>query len=227
MGRRPQGGQGQHRTGEIPPSGIAGGLTETWAMEKAKRARKAETPKQPSLRLRFHAPYLYPDRWLGQYPSQIRPGGASNLTGRSNCEPVKPRNSPPRESDCGMIGSVEPVSSRRRPRRHRDTGQVAMFEFPGVGEDGMSGRNVQRKLGTTRGSPRRSRTAKASRISRLAVKSWCAREWGGWGRLSEDGPGQHNPDRSEGPWGKAEDRLHGSARRHIVPDTEQGMHGES
>jgi hypothetical protein len=30
-------------------------------MEKAKRARKAETPKQPSLRLRLRAPYLYPD----------------------------------------------------------------------------------------------------------------------------------------------------------------------
>jgi len=23
----------------------------------------------------------------------------------------------------------------------------------------------------------------------------------GWGRLSEDGPGQNNPDPSEGPWG--------------------------
>ena len=43
----------------------------------------------------------------------------------------------------------------------------SMFELPGVAEDGMSGRNGQRKLGTTRGSPRRSRTAKASRISRL------------------------------------------------------------
>jgi len=30
-------------------------------MEKAKRARKAETPKQPSLGLRLRAPYLYPD----------------------------------------------------------------------------------------------------------------------------------------------------------------------
>ena len=38
-----------------------------------------------------------------------------------------------------------------------------------------------------RGSPRRSRTAKASRISRHAAKSGCAREWGGWGRLSDDG----------------------------------------
>jgi hypothetical protein len=46
-------------------------------------------------------------------------------------------------------------------------------------------------------------TAKASRISRDTVKSGCAREWGGWGRLSDDGPGQNNPDRSEGPWGRA------------------------
>src|SRR5246127_1917354 len=75
-----------------------------------------------------------------------------------------------------------------------------MFELPGVVEDGMSGRNAQRKLGTTRGSPRRSRTAKASRISRSAVKSRCALEWGGWGRISDDGSGHYNPDLSEGPW---------------------------
>jgi hypothetical protein len=31
-------------------------------MEKAKRARTAETPKLPSLRLRLRAPYLYPDQ---------------------------------------------------------------------------------------------------------------------------------------------------------------------
>jgi hypothetical protein len=31
-------------------------------MDKAKRARKAETPKQPSLGLRMRAPYLYPDQ---------------------------------------------------------------------------------------------------------------------------------------------------------------------
>src|ERR1700746_4037093 len=78
-----------------------------------------------------------------------------------------------------------------------------MIELPGVREDGMSGRNEQRKLGTARGSPRHSRTAKASSISRHAVKSRCAREWGGWGRLSDDGPGHYNPDPSEGPWGRA------------------------
>src|SRR6202140_3118872 len=43
------------------------------------------------------------------------------------------------------------------------------------------------------------------------AKLGCAREWGGWGRLSDDGPGQHNPDRSEGPWGRAG----GSARTEV------------
>ena len=62
---------------------------------------------------------------------------------------------------------------------------------------------MQRKPGTARGSPRRSRTAKALRISRYAVKSRCACERGGWGRISDDGSGQYNPNRSEGPWGKA------------------------
>jgi hypothetical protein len=84
-------------------------------------------------------------------------------------------------------------------------------------------RKVQRKHGTTHGSPRRKRTARASGISRKAAKSGCAHEWGGWGRLSEDGPRQHNSDRSEGPWGRAEDRLHGGAPKHIAPDTEQGI----
>src|SRR6476659_11044758 len=35
--------------------------------------------------------------------------------------------------------------------------------------------------------------ATASRISRYAVKSRCACEWGGWGRLSEAGPGHADP----------------------------------
>src|SRR5258707_13511897 len=76
-----------------------------------------------------------------------------------------------------------------------------MTDLRGVGEGGMSGRNVQRKLGTTRGSLGRSRTAKTSRISRQAVKMRCAHEWGGWGRLSDDGSRQHNSGKSEDPWG--------------------------
>jgi hypothetical protein len=73
--------------------------------------------------------------------------------------------------------------------------------------------------GTTRGSPRRSRTAKASRISRHAVKSRCADEWDGWGRLSDDGPGHHNPDPSEDPWGGGVITLQGGAQSSARPDT--------
>src|SRR5579862_5017806 len=64
----------------------------------------------------------------------------------------------------------------------------------------MSRRNDLRKRGTTRGSPRRSRTAKASRISRTGEVTMCPRV-GRMGPISVDGPGQHNPVRSEGPWG--------------------------
>ena len=65
----------------------------------------------------------------------------------------------------------------------------------------MSEKNKQRKLGTTRGSLRRSRTAKALGISHIAAKSGRACEWGGWGQLSDDGLGQNNPDRNEDTWG--------------------------
>jgi len=96
-----------------------------------------------------------------------------------------------------------------------------MIELPEVIEGGMSGRNVQRKPGTARGSPRRSRTAKASRISRLAVKSRCAHEGDGWGRISDDGSGHYNPDLSEGPWGGGVITLHGGAQSSRWPDTER------
>ena len=94
-----------------------------------------------------------------------------------------------------------------------------MIELPEVTEDGMSGRNEQRKPGTARGSPRRSRTAKASRISRSAVKLRCAHEWDGWGRLSDDGSGHYNPNPSEDPWGGGLPHLHGGARSNGRPDT--------
>ena len=79
----------------------------------------------------------------------------------------------------------------------------AAGEHSGGADDGMFGKSGRRKHGTTRGSPRRSRTAKALRITGTAGKSRRACEWGGWGRLSDDGAGQNNPYRSEGPWGKA------------------------
>jgi hypothetical protein len=117
-------------------------------------------------------------------------------------EPWKPRNGSPRETDCGSFGSAEPLAIRRRPTSTSLRWNLSMFELPGVVGDGMPGRNGQRKTGTARGLPTRSRTAKAVRISRRAVKSRCAREWGAWGRLSEDGSRQHNSNRSEGPWGR-------------------------
>ena len=135
------------------------------------------------------------------------------------CELSSPEIHLPRETDCGIIGSAEPVYSRRRPCRHRCL-ELTVFGFPGVAGDGMPGKNVQRKLGTTRGSPRRSRTAKASRISQT-VKSRCAREWGGWGRLSDDGPGHYNPDPSEGPWGRWSIPPHDGALSSPRPDTER------
>jgi hypothetical protein len=97
-----------------------------------------------------------------------------------------------------------------------------MIELPEVREDGMSGRSRQRKLGTSRGSPRRSRTAKASRISRRAVKSRCAREWDGWGRLSDDGSGHYNPNPSEGPWGGGLITLQGGAMIESIGPTQSG-----
>src|SRR5258708_3333597 len=51
-------------------------------MDKAKRARTAETPKQPSLGLKLRAPYLYPDRAYSaiaphRYPRAARGMSAS------------------------------------------------------------------------------------------------------------------------------------------------------
>jgi hypothetical protein len=134
-------------------------------MEKAKRARKAETLKQTSLRLRLRAPYLYPDRRPGNWSDPYR--GTSKLAGRSKCVNCgSPEMVTSRETDCGDIGNAEPVISRRRPCQHRCL-ERSMLKSPGSVEDGMPGRKGQRKPGTTRGSPRRSRTAKASRISAM------------------------------------------------------------
>ena len=86
----------------------------------------------------------------------------------------------------------------------------------------MPRQNGQRKPGTTRGSPRWAHTAKTSRISRPAVKSGCAREWDGWGRISDDGPGQHNPARSEGPWGRAADAARMTVLVRATPPAQNG-----
>jgi hypothetical protein len=83
--------------------------------------------------------------------------------------------------------------------------------LPAVVEDCMSRRSGSESTEPLAGRRVRSRTAKAARISRHAAKSRCAGEWGGWGRLSEDGLGQHNPVSSEDPWGGGLPNLHGGA----------------
>jgi hypothetical protein len=85
----------------------------------------------------------------------------------------------------------------------------------------MARRNAQQKLGTTRGSPRRSRTAKASRISRKDGEITMCQRVGRMGLLSVDGPGQKNPDRSESPWGGVGPPLQGGASRSRRPGTER------
>src|SRR6516162_9269665 len=82
----------------------------------------------------------------------------------------------------------------------------------------MPGRNKQRKLGTTWGSPRRSRTAKASRISRNVGEIAMCPRVGRMGLISGDGLGQNNPVWSESPWGGVTP-LQGGALRGRRPDT--------
>ena len=117
------------------------------------------------------------------------------------------------------------MTPRRRQMRTAKELDRCSGRLPGDAEDDMLGKIDGRKRGTTRGSPRRSRTAKASHISRFATKLGCAREWGGSGRLSDDGLGQHNLARSEDPWSRATQ----VARMAVLkpaggPDLERGIH---
>ena len=150
---------------------------------------------------------------------------ANNSAGRSESEPVKPRKSPFHQKRMvGNLGVPSRSSLGEGQCCRRRNWARATDGFPGVVEDGMPRRTAERKHGTARGSPRRARTAKASRISCKAVKSRRAHEWDGWGRLSGDGPGQHNLDRSEDPWGRA-----APSARTVVPkragcsDTERSV----
>jgi hypothetical protein len=133
-------------------------------------------------------------------------------------EPGSPERRAPRETDCGRVGSAELFRTRRRRCRHRRSGP-----YDDRTPRGQRGRHA-RKEWTAKARnhprvPRRSRTAKALRISRHAVKSQCARGWGGWGRLSDDGARQHNLHPSEDPWGGGLPHLHGGARSNGRPDT--------
>jgi len=63
-------------------SGILEWVQETWTMEKAKRARKAETPKRPSLHLRPSAPALYSTPLFKHNYSRNLGGKGGSTTGK-------------------------------------------------------------------------------------------------------------------------------------------------
>jgi hypothetical protein len=79
-------------------------------MEMAKRARKAETPKQPSICLRLRAPYFYPDhlesrkvdiagitgqpdeRWMQQMARNVTMEGRAPLATVAICSTIATRS---------------------------------------------------------------------------------------------------------------------------------------
>jgi hypothetical protein len=127
------------------------------------------------------------------------------------CEPGSLEIRAPREADLRDHRECRAAQISAKANVDIPALELTGVELPGVIEDGMPGRNGQRKTGTARGWPRRSRTAKAAHISRRAMKLCCACERDGWGRLSDDGSGHYNPNPSEGPWGGGQPNLHGGA----------------
>ena len=124
---------------------------------------------------------------VGWETSQIRTGCRATWQAVANMRTVEATKSSPRAKRiAGTLGVPSRCSFGEGLCRRRYL-ELIDVELPGVVGDGMSGKIGQQKPGTARGSPRHSRTAKASHISRRAVKLRCAREHGGWGRLSDDG----------------------------------------
>jgi hypothetical protein len=134
-------------------------------------------------------------------------------------ESGSPERRAPRETNCGRIGSAEPLRSRRRRCRHRRSGP---------NDDRAARGHTERhaKKEWTAKAPNHPRVASALPHSEGIAYTpprgevACAHVWGGWGRLSDDGPRQHNLDQSEGPWGGGLPHLHGGgARSSGRPDT--------
>jgi hypothetical protein len=74
----------------------------------------------------------------------------------------------PGDVEDDMLGRIDRQKRGTTTKANVDTAALELIGvgLPGVVEGGMSGRNMQRKLGSARGSPRRSRTAKAPHINR-------------------------------------------------------------
>ena len=229
-GGSPAGGTCPVATVDIPGGGEADrtvgspgvNVSDGWDRRTRWRGGTARTPEAASAKV----PRPRLERMSGHpYGHRSDPHReASNSTGRSKCEPLAPKSTPHLERMVGNSGAPSPLGQGEGPRRRRRNWAYAVGGLPGVAEDGMPRRNRQRKHGTARGSPRRSRTAKASRITGSAGKSRRACERGGWGRVSDDGPGHYNPDRSEGPWGRAANAARTAVfDRAEVRDSERGV----
>ena len=162
----------------------------------------------------------YTQRWGGR-PSRRKPGSTSLRRPAQAGRIHTGRQASHQAAADANRGSLEKVARQKwmtgvwERRAFQDGAKAnvvgeelghATDELSGVTGGGMMAESGQRKLGTSRGQPRHTRTAKAPRISRSAMKSQCACERDAWGRLSVDGPGHYNPDRSEGPWGRATNR---------------------
>jgi len=78
---------------------------------------------------------------------------------------VAPKWCPCVKQIAGVLGVPSRFKWDEGKSHRRRNWAKAAGGLPGVGEGDMSKKNGQRKHGTTRGSPRRSRTAKAARIS--------------------------------------------------------------
>ena len=130
---------------------------------------------------------------------------ASNLAGCSRSESGSPESLGPTRSDCGDSRECR-VLLRWTKAAGVDAvvGCSSVDGLSGVLENDMPRRNDQRKPGTTP-------WVKAAHISRIHGEVALSKEWGGWGRLSEDGSGQNNPNQSEDPWGRASNRSNGGA----------------
>ena len=81
-----------------------------------------------------------PDGWE---TGRIRAGGRANWQAVAQREPWKPRNLPPRETD--LRETWECRTAQHSVKADVDVPALELMdvELPGVGEDGMPGRNVQ------------------------------------------------------------------------------------
>ncbi len=118
---------------------------------------------------------------------------ASNLAGRSESEQTAPKSL--------IFVNAEPLP----PGRRSASSMKELITCSRRGYRGLRRRHAKKEWFEK--ARIHSRVAKAFLHSEgvtykpITAKSRRACEWGGWGRISVDEPGQHNPDRSEGPWG--------------------------